>query len=470
MKSLTNILQEIKAHKHAEVEQKKSITPIAKLEQSKYFDSPTLSLKRYIKREDKSGIIAEFKRKSPSKPSINLYGNPEEITIGYMQSGASALSILTDEHFFGGSSKDLTTARDFNYCPILRKDFTIDEYQIYDAKSIGADAILLIAEILTKQEIEQFTNIAHSLQLEVLLELHNEDQLSKYCENIDLIGINNRDLRTFQVDFNKSIDLAHRLPSDKVKIAESGINSSGDIQLLKKNGFDGFLIGELFMKNAKPGLACRDFIKEIKMSNNLKIKVCGITSKTQASQLTQMNVDLIGMIYHTASPRHIEYPVIEDSKHSTMVTVNQSETSLINLSKIFKVSTLQLHGEESPELCLSLERKGFKVIKAFSIDEDFDFSICSPYIHPTSCFLFDTKGPKEGGNGKKFNWNKLEDYNAKHPFYLSGGIDLDDAPMISKLNHPMLIGVDINSNFETSPGIKDMQKIKSFIQLIKQQS
>lgn len=265
MKSLTNILQEIKDFKITEVEQNKAISPIAKLEKSKYFESPTLSLQQYITRADKSGIIAEFKRKSPSKPNINLYANPEEVTIGYMQAGASALSVLTDSNYFGGSSKDLTTARDFNYCPILRKDFTVDEYQIYEAKSIGADAILLIAEILSPAEIKQFTKTAHELNLEVLLELHNEDQLNKYYSEIDLIGINNRDLKTFDVDFNRSAQLIHQLPSDKTKIAESGIQTIADIKLLKECGFDGFLIGELFMRNTKPALACKDFIHASKL-------------------------------------------------------------------------------------------------------------------------------------------------------------------------------------------------------------
>lgn len=268
MKNLTNILQAIKDFKLTEVNNNKAITPIAKLAQSKYYESPTLSLKQYITRPDKSGIIAEFKRKSPSKPNINLYANPEEVTIGYMQAGASALSVLTDNNFFGGSSEDLITARDFNYCPILRKDFIVDEYQIHEAKSIGADAILLIAEILTPSEIKQLTAIAHSLHLEVLLELHNESQLAKYNPDIDLIGINNRDLKTFEVDFNTSIQFTNQLPADKVKIAESGIRTTADIDLLKASGFNGFLIGELFMKNSKPALACRDFINDSKLLQN----------------------------------------------------------------------------------------------------------------------------------------------------------------------------------------------------------
>jgi indole-3-glycerol phosphate synthase len=268
MKTLENILQKIKQHKIEEVAFQKSINPIAKLKQSKYFDSPTLSLKEYINRPDKSGVIAEFKRKSPSKPNINLYADPEYVTIGYMQSGASALSILTDQHFFGGSNKDLEIARDFNYCPILRKDFTIDQYQIYEAKSIGADAILLIAELLSKDEITAFTSLAQELNLEVLLEIHDEEHLSKINDNLDLIGINNRNLKTFETDFNKSIELINHLPHDITKISESGIQSSDDIQILREKGFNGFLIGELFMREPKPELACRTLINSLNQFQN----------------------------------------------------------------------------------------------------------------------------------------------------------------------------------------------------------
>ncbi|MFT4660652.1 MAG: indole-3-glycerol phosphate synthase [Patiriisocius sp.] len=260
---MKNILEEIKEHKRIEVQEKKELYPIKLLESSQYFKSPCLSLNDYILRDDMSGVIAEFKRRSPSKGDINVYGDVEKVTIGYMQAGASALSILTDEKFFGGKSSDLTVARNYNYCPILRKDFIVDEYQIIESRSIGADAILLIAECLSKAEIQQFTTLAKNLGMEVLCELHNEDQLVKLNDDIDLIGVNNRDLKVFKTSIQNSIRIKESLPTNKTLISESGINSLEDIALLKSAGFHGFLIGELFMKEEHPELAARNFISSI---------------------------------------------------------------------------------------------------------------------------------------------------------------------------------------------------------------
>ena len=263
------ILDEIIIHKRKEVDEKSATHPIKLLEKSLYFQSECVSLKHYIKREDKSGIIAEFKRKSPSKGMINQYADAEKVTIGYMQAGASALSVLTDSHFFGGSSQDLTTARKYNFCPILRKDFTVSEYQIIEAKSIGADAILLIAAVLTKEEIRQFTAVAHQLGLEVLLEVHTQEELEKYSPEISLVGINNRNLKTFDVDFENSIRLAQQLPCNTVKIAESGISDYKNIIELKRHGFEGFLIGENFMRSTAPELECKKFIQQLNLLANV---------------------------------------------------------------------------------------------------------------------------------------------------------------------------------------------------------
>ncbi len=265
------ILEEIVAYKRKEVEEIASTHPIKLLEQSLYFNSDCVSLKKYLLRKDKSGIIAEFKRKSPSKGIINTYADVEKVTIGYMQAGASALSILTDNHFFGGKNLDLIAARKFNFCPILRKDFIVSEYQIIEAKSIGADAILLIAAILTKEEIKQFTTLAHNLGLEVLLEIHTQEELEKFNSDISLVGINNRNLNTFEVDFENSIRLAQSLPTGVVKVAESGISNPQNIIELKQQGFEGFLVGENFMKTAEPEIAAKKFIKKIKeLETNLK--------------------------------------------------------------------------------------------------------------------------------------------------------------------------------------------------------
>ncbi|MGB1269132.1 MAG: indole-3-glycerol phosphate synthase TrpC [Flavobacteriaceae bacterium] len=257
------ILDTIIAHKKTEVAKAKQEKPTKILESSCHFQSPEISLKEFILDKSRSGIIAEFKRKSPSKGIINHTALVTDVTKGYNSAGASALSVLTDTHFFGGCNDDVITARQANNIPILRKDFTIDEYQIIEAKSIGANAILLIGSVLTKAEIKTFTTLAHSIGLEVLLEIHTEKELEKYNSDISLVGINNRNLNTFEVDFENAIRLAKALPKQTVKIAESGISDYKNIEYLKTHGFDGFLIGENFMKTENPGLACKTFIENI---------------------------------------------------------------------------------------------------------------------------------------------------------------------------------------------------------------
>ena len=263
------ILEKIVAHKQKEVAERKELYPAKLLEQSIYFPTPTVSLKKYLLRPDKSGIIAEFKRRSPSKGDINAFASVEKVSIGYMQAGASALSVLTDKHFFGGSNADLTEARKFNFCPILRKEFIIDEYQLIEAKSIGADVILLIAECLEKDQVLQLAKQAKALGLEVLLEIHSEEQLEKLNEFVDVVGVNNRNLKDFSVSIQTSIDLFSKIPDDFLKISESGISDANAIVELKQVGFQGFLIGEYFMKSADPAKTCRELIKKVESLENL---------------------------------------------------------------------------------------------------------------------------------------------------------------------------------------------------------
>ena len=260
-----DILETIIAHKIKEVDERKSLFPAKRLEQSVYFEGQPVSLKKYLLREDKSGIIAEFKRKSPSKGIINAHAPVERTTIGYMQAGASALSVLTDTEFFGGKSEDLTIARKFNFCPVLRKDFIVDEYQIVEAKSIGADAVLLIAAVLTSEKLKDLAAFAKGLGLEVLMEVHNLEELENNLNaHLDLVGVNNRNLKTFEVSTDTSKALSEHIPDDFVKISESGISNPETIADLRNYGFKGFLIGETFMKTARPERMAKEFIASVK--------------------------------------------------------------------------------------------------------------------------------------------------------------------------------------------------------------
>ena len=257
--SQMNILDKIVEHKRAEVSRNKLEISISELEKSFYFDRKVLSLKESLEKGNRTGIIAEFKRRSPSKGVINDKADVIEVTTAYTKNGASALSVLTDENFFGGNDVDLIGAR-INDIPVLRKDFIIDEYQVIEAKSIGADVILLIAACLTPTEVKRLAGFARSMGLEVLLELHDERELAHVCNETELIGINNRNLKTFDVNIEQSLLMAGKIPDDKIKIAESGISSVDDIMMFKENGFKGFLIGELFMKEADPTIAFAEFV------------------------------------------------------------------------------------------------------------------------------------------------------------------------------------------------------------------
>lgn len=262
-----NILDTIKQQKIKEVAYRKSHVPIDLLVQHPFFERKTISMKQSIV-DSSTGIIAEFKRKSPSKGVINQHSEPIEVMKGYERNGVAAISCLTDQEFFGANKRDFIEARTEISIPMLRKEFIIDSYQLYESKAMGADAILLIAKLLSKAEIDNLTKIAHSLHLEVFLETHIEQEVKDHLEtDADLIGINNRNLESFEVSIEQSMRLLELLPKHLVKIAESGLHTVKDVLQMKALGFDGFLIGEYFMKAQNPVDQCKQFIKELTYEN-----------------------------------------------------------------------------------------------------------------------------------------------------------------------------------------------------------
>ncbi len=260
----TNILAKIVASKFGEVAERKKQITIAQLEAMPLFAKHCFSLKTNLLDDSKTGIIAEFKRQSPSKGIINGVADVADVTKAYTQFGAAGISVLTDGPYFGGSLADLSIAIQ-NPIPVLRKEFIIDEFQIIEAKAFGASVILLIASCLTPAETEKLAGTAKALGMEVLLELHDEIELNHVCEQVDFVGINNRSLKSFEVNIDHSLKLKDLLPKGKLSIAESGIYDLKTFQLLKKEGFNGFLMGEFFMKQANPAKAFEDFSKQIKL-------------------------------------------------------------------------------------------------------------------------------------------------------------------------------------------------------------
>lgn len=260
-----NILDKIVADKRIEVTLRKQLIPVSQLEQSVLFERPTISLPSKLKNST-TGIIAEHKRRSPSKSVINQNLNVFDVAKGYENAGVCGMSVLTDSKYFGGSLDDLLIARASCNLPLLRKEFIIDEYQILEAKAYGADVILLIAAILTKEEIKQFSEFAKSLNLDVLLEVHNEEELHKsIMPSLDMFGVNNRNLKTFDVSLDTSKTLSQIMPNEFVKVSESGISSVDAIKELQPFGYKGFLIGENFMKTDDAGKSAAKFIKDLKL-------------------------------------------------------------------------------------------------------------------------------------------------------------------------------------------------------------
>lgn len=258
-----DILERIVEDKRIEVDSKKKVLPLEYLRKSPLIERSTYPMTDSLR--ERSGIIAEFKRRSPSRQVINHSSSVTEVVKGYQSAGASGVSVLTDTKYFGGALDDLLQARAAITIPILRKEFMIDPYQVFEAKAFGADAILLIAAVLGTEDTYSLSRLAHDLGMQVLLEVHNEEELSRPdLTHVDMIGVNNRNLKTFEVDLDTSRELSALIPEDKVSISESGISFPRAILELREFGFKGFLVGENFMKTDHPGEAAKEFIKQLR--------------------------------------------------------------------------------------------------------------------------------------------------------------------------------------------------------------
>ena len=411
-----------------------------------------------------TGIIAEFKRRSPSKGWIKEEGKACEIPLSYQQNGAAALSILTDKQYFGGHDRFIMEARQAGVTiPVLYKNFVIDEMQLYEALLCGASAVLLIAACLTKEKLRTLLTKAHELGLEVLLEMHDEREL-EYAElNPDLCGINNRHLGSFITDVETSYRLAEKLPREAVKVSESGISNPQTVRELREAGSE--------------RIYCKD----------MKVKVCGMRDGENIRQVSKLGVDYIGMIFWEKSPRNVTMipshaGIIPDTTRLVAnsetpscyqrvgVFVDEMAQNIITRVVNFKLDVIQLHGHEEPTLIRNLRstidpdlRRGIQIWKAISIMDRNSIAIYKQYEDCVDAFVFDTKCTCVGGSGKQFDWSVLDGYDGEKPFLLSGGIGPDDAARIRDFKHPKMMGIDLNSRFETEPGMKNVELLKQFL-------
>lgn len=264
-----NILERIVEHKKLEVQRRQGQFPLSALQDSEGYDHKRHDLCRALEQSKHFGLIAEFKRKSPSQDDINLNADAAAVAEGYARAGAAAISCLTDAQFFGARPDDIDRVRAAVDIPIIRKDFIIDRYQLHESRAMGADAVLLIATALSAQQIDELADEANGLGLQVICEVHNEDEVGKISPSVDIIGINNRNLTNFQVDISNSLELEQMLPPGILRISESGIDDPQSVVKLRRAKFQGFLIGTYFMRQADPGAACAEFIRETHKINDI---------------------------------------------------------------------------------------------------------------------------------------------------------------------------------------------------------
>ena len=379
---------------------------------------------------------------------------------------------------------------------ILKSTYTgiiVDEYQLLQARLCGASAVLLIASVLDVRECRRLMAVARELGMEVLLELHGEDELSYAGLMPDVCGVNNRNLGTFVTDVDNSFRLVSRLPEGMCKVSESGISTSGTMVSLRRAGFNGFLIGESFMKAERPGKELRRYVDEVERLERERagapfyIKVCGLSESGNACRVMSLGVDMVGFIFHEGSRRHVS-PAQMDALHADAagkpcavrrplkvgVFVDARQNEIVSAVKRYGLDCVQMHGNESVGQLAGLRnaldaeaKRGVKIIKALGIATREDVMQGVAYAGVADMLLFDAKGKAAGGTGKRFDWSLLDAYDGSLPFILSGGIGPESVAGIAAVSHPKLAGIDLNSRFETAPGVKDVEALARFIGEIK---
>jgi indole-3-glycerol phosphate synthase len=444
------ILAEIIRNKKTEISRRKETLPLS-------------SFRRSIKKSERSfrnaiskglNLIAEVKRASPSEGVIRNNLSIRKIIKIYDQY-ADAISVLTDRKFFSGSMNDLKRVRKLTNKPILCKDFIIDPYQIYEARYYGADAILLIAAILSKKEIDDFIKIAKRYGMDCIVEVHTASELRKVLSTkAEIIGINNRNLDTLKVDLNTTLKLADKIPKGKIIVSESGYTNKEDIIKIR-NKANAVLIGTSLLKS-------KSIEKKIRELFFPKVKICGITTEEDALAAEELGADYIGLIFYEKSPRHVK-PAVARKIASRLVHaktvgvfVNQSLREIKKTAKECNLDLIQLHGNETPAFCKKVEKAtNRKVIKAIRIKNKKDVERAKCY--DVEFVLFDTfQRGKFGGVGKTFNHCLIKNY--KKNYFLSGGLNPHNIAKALKELRPY--GIDVNSGVEKLLGKKDISKLR----------
>mgnify|MGYP006300898699 CR=1 FL=1 len=451
------ILNEIVQNTQVELETRKQELPLENFRDK--LKSSRRNFKQALLKGGGINLIAEIKRKSPSKGLIRPDSGIAEIAKIYEEHPlVNAISFLTDYKYFGGKVEELKTISAIVSKPILRKDFIIDEYQIYEARHFGADAILLIASLLSTNQMENFIKIANSLKMDCLVEVHTAEEIAKLPGNVEIAGINNRNLKDFSISLDTTIELSRQLKlKTDVIVTESGIYTVDDVRKVKSYA-DAMLVGTSIMNAA-------DIASQIYQLYRPKVKICGITRLEDAHLCADQGVDYLGFIFYDKSKRYITpanaKKIIKKIKQKNQsvnfigVFVNEEKEKLLQTMTDCSLDFVQLHGEEDESYFSDIKDK---TIKAFRVEDQMNqFQIDHIIRCKAKSVLLDTYSKKaRGGTGKSFNWRNIKDINHDNLF-LAGGLTSTNVQAALDYKPDVL---DINSGVELSPGIKDHEKIE----------
>lgn len=472
MNSNTNFLSEIIERKRMRVDHARAECSLeivhARASEVRHVSQPH-ALRCALEPDGSLKIIAEIKRASPSKGVIKESFEPTELALAYSQGGAVAFSVLTEEDYFRGSLDDLRAVRDVSPLPILRKDFILDEYQIYETAAAGADALLLIVAALNDQQLSRFRRITEEeLVMDALVEVHTVDEMrrAERC-GATLIGVNNRNLRTFDVSLNVSINLARETSADTILVSESGLRSGDDLRTLQSLGYRGFLIGEALLRAEDPAQSLQRLIRDARRNDGVLVKICGITNLKDAQMCIGAGADMLGFNFYPGSPRYIAPEearrVIQELPSEVMsvgIFVNEaSPEKVAGIADVAGVAAVQLHGDETPFYCQAL-RDRF-VIKALRVQPGIMPEQISEY--ETEAILLDTFSSRaRGGTGERFDWSAAQQAGQfVSKLFLAGGLTRENVTEAVGIVRPY--AVDVCSSVESVPGQKDERRVAEFI-------
>lgn len=463
-------LDRIVTQTRADLEQHKRTLPLAELQRRAATQPQPRNLSAALRQESNISLIAEVKRASPSKGMLAPHLDPVALACTYEANGAAAISVLTEPHFFLGSGDYLTAIKHAVSVPVLRKDFIIDEYQVYEARAWGADAILLICAILDNTQLRHLLNLAQQQDMHCLVEVHSREEAQRaVAAGAQIIGINSRDLVTFHMNPHLIRELRPLIPADRIVVAESGIHNPADARRLARYNIHAMLIGESLVISDNVPEQMHSLLQAANAST--QVKICGLRTPEHIQAAINAEADMLGLIFHEPSPRYIHpqqaagvinhAPTNGGAAEVVGVFVNKDAAYINEVAEQVGLHIVQLHGNPPPEFCHTITRP---VIIALQLQDITDIAKVRAYRESAWRILLDTPSPNWGGTGITHNWNIAHTAAQEAPILLAGGLTPHNVAQAIHQVHPW--GVDVSSGVETD-GTKDVAKIHAFIENVR---